>query len=150
MLEETFTASDAPSWGGSTAECERRDRATSSTGRALKKSGGLQGKTFAILATNGFEQSELMKPREALLKAGAAVEIVSLAKKPIKGWRKKNWGDEIEVDLDLNAASPSRYDGLMLPGGTLNADTLRTEPRAIRSEEHTSELQSLMRISYAV
>src|SRR3546814_18441159 len=68
---------------------------------------------------------------EAFLKAGAAVEIVSLAKKPIKGWRKKNWGDEIEVDLDLNAASPSRYDGLMLPGGTLNADTLRTEPRAI-------------------
>src|SRR3546814_10404 len=72
-----------------------------------------------------------MKPLEALLKAGAAVEIVSLAKKPLKGWRKKNWGDEIEVDLDLNAASPSRYDGLMLPGGTLNADTLRTEPRAI-------------------
>src|SRR3546814_9469657 len=97
-----------------------------------------------------------MKPREALLKAGAAVEIVSLAKKPIKGWRKKKWGDEIEVDLDINAASPSRYDGLMLPGGTLNADTLCTEPRAITfikdlsSEEHASELQSIISISYAV
>src|SRR3546814_13782799 len=98
MLEETFPASDAPSWGGSTAECERRDRATSSTGRALKKSGGLQGKTFAILATNGFEQSELMKPREAFLKAGAAVEIVLLAKKPLKGWRHTKWGDANEVD----------------------------------------------------
>src|SRR3546814_18227998 len=116
MLEETFPASDAPSWGGSTAECERRDRATSSTGRALKKSGGLQGKTFAILATNGFEPSELMKPREALLKAGAAVELVSLAKKPIKGWRKKKWGDEIEVDIVLHSARPSHLAALFLLG----------------------------------
>lgn len=131
MLDETFPASDAPSWGGSSAERERRARDASSTGRALKKSGGLHGKTFAILATHGFEQSELMKPRQALLNAGATVEIVSLDKKPIKGWQKKDWGDEIEVDLDLNAASPSRYDGLVLPGGTLNADTLRMEPRAI-------------------
>lgn len=133
MLDETFPASDAPSWGGSSAERERRAKnaSSSSTDRALRKSGGLHGKTFAILATDGFEQSELMKPRQALLDAGATVEIVSPAKQPIKGWRKKDWGDEIDVDLDLSAASPSRYDGLVLPGGTLNADTLRTEPRAI-------------------
>src|SRR3546814_13081874 len=93
MLEETFPASDAPSWGGSTAECERRDRATSSTGRALKKSGRLQGKTFAILAPNGFEQPELMKPRASLLNACAAVETAPLAKKPTKGWRQKHRGD---------------------------------------------------------
>lgn len=131
MLEGTFPASDAPSWGGSDAERERRKRATSSSGRALRKSGGLQGKTFAILATHGFEQSELMKPRDALLKAGARVEIVSLGQAPIKAWQNKDWGDEIDVDLGLNAASPSRYDGLVLPGGTLNADALRMEPRAI-------------------
>ncbi|HET8882845.1 MAG TPA: type 1 glutamine amidotransferase domain-containing protein [Solimonas sp.] len=131
MLDETFPASDAPSWGGSNAERERRAKNASSANRALRKSGGLQGKTFAILATNGFEQSELMKPRQALLDAGAEVEIVSPGKQPIKGWKKKDWGDEIDVDLDLNAASPSRYDGLVLPGGTLNADALRTEPRAI-------------------
>src|SRR3546814_9931492 len=83
----------------------------------------------------GVQTCALPISREALLKAGAAVEIVSLAKKPIKGWRKKNWGDEIEVDLDLNAASPSRYDGLMLPGGTLNADTLRrSEERGVGKE----------------
>lgn len=131
MLDETFPASDAPSWGGGSAERARREKANSSTGRALKKSGGLHGKTFAILATHGFEQSELMKPRQALLSAGATIEIVSLGKKPIRGWHQQDWGDEIEVDLDLNAASPSRYDGLVLPGGTLNADTLRMEPRAI-------------------
>ncbi|NGY05562.1 type 1 glutamine amidotransferase [Solimonas terrae] len=131
MLEGTFPASDALSWGGSGAERERRARNSSSAGRALRKTGGLHGKTFAILATHGFEQSELMKPRQALLKAGAEVEIVSLGKKPIKGWKKQDWTEAIEVDLDLNAASPSRYDGLVLPGGTLNADTLRSEPRAI-------------------
>lgn len=146
-LDETFPASDAPtSWGGSEAERKQRDQREqqtqheqreqharqSSRDRAYEKAGGLTGKTFAILATDGFEQSELMEPRRALLDAGATIEIVSLKKKPIKGWAKKDWGDEIDVDLDLKAASPSRYDGLVLPGGTLNADTLRMEPRAVK------------------
>ncbi|MGH8443928.1 MAG: type 1 glutamine amidotransferase domain-containing protein [Solimonas sp.] len=139
-LEDTFPASDPPSWGGSGAERERRrGRATaapvkvarSSGRRALDATGGLQGKTFAILATNGFEQSELMEPKRALLAAGATIEIVSLLKGRIRGWRMKEWGDEIEVDLDLNAANAERYDGLVLPGGTMNADTLRGEPRAV-------------------
>ncbi|WP_028080165.1 type 1 glutamine amidotransferase domain-containing protein [Solimonas soli] len=91
----------------------------------------MRGKTFAILATHGFEQSELMEPKRALQEAGATIEIVSLRKGRIRGWRSKDWGDEIDVDLDLNAANEGRYDGLVLPGGTLNADTLRTEPRAI-------------------
>lgn len=137
-LEETFPASDAPAWGGG-HEAEkraRRDAAKAAVGkssaqRALRKGDGLKGKTFAILATDGFEQSELTEPRRALLEAGAAVEIVSLDTGPIRGWRTKDWGDQIDVDLDLQAASPARYDGLVLPGGTLNADRLRLEPRAI-------------------
>jgi protease I len=130
-LDETFPASDPPAFGGSDKEREQRARRQSES-RASDKAGSLKGKTFAILATDGFEQSELMGPRQALLDAGAAIEIVSLEKKPIAGWEKKNWGSTIDVDLDLKAASPSRYDGLVLPGGTLNADRLRMEPRAIK------------------
>lgn len=141
-LENTFPASDAPAWGGNEAERQARDAAAkkkakaeagakSSAQRALEKTGGLHGKTFAILATDGFEQSELMEPRRALQEAGATIEIVSLKKGRIRGWRVKDWGDEVEVDLDLHAANEGRYDGLVLPGGTLSADTLRAEPRAI-------------------
>lgn len=126
MLQETFPASDAAAWGGGDAERARRT-ARQPSGPAVS----LKGKTFAILASNGFEQSELMEPRRALLEAGASVEIVSLSKDAIRAWHSKDWGDLIEVDLDLNAASPARYDGLVLPGGTLNADHLRMEPRAI-------------------
>nr|WP_084615874.1 type 1 glutamine amidotransferase domain-containing protein [Solimonas flava] len=134
-LENTFPASDAPAWGGSAEESRRRaaagpPRRKSSGARALEK-GGLHGKTFAILAADGFEQSELMEPKRALLAAGAAVEIVAPHLGALRGWRRHEWGDEVQVDLDLQAASPSRYDGLVLPGGVLNADTLRTEPRAV-------------------
>jgi protease I len=145
MLENTFPASDPPAWGGhEDDERRRRDAAAAanektkartgakaSAQRALEKNGGLHGKTFAILATDGFEQSELLEPKRALLAAGATIEIVSPKKGTIRGWRMKDWGDEVEVDLDLNAAAPARYDGLVLPGGALNADTLRTEPRAV-------------------
>jgi len=59
----------------------------------------LQGKIIAILATDGFEQSELMKPKKALEEAGARTEIVSPGGKKIKGWDKKDWGDEVKVDV---------------------------------------------------
>lgn len=134
-LKQTFPASDAPVWGGSEAERQRRIRKAQA--RESAKGGEasqdrLHGKTFAILATHGFEQSELLEPRRALQAQGATVEIVSLQTGKIRGWRLKEWGDEIDVDLDITAASPGRYDGLVLPGGTLNADTLRNEPRAIK------------------
>ncbi|NKF20746.1 type 1 glutamine amidotransferase [Solimonas sp. C16B3] len=133
-LDETFPASDAPAWGGSDRQREQRAARArkSSRDRAYEKADGLKGKTFAILATHGFEQSELMEPRRALLDAGATVEVVSIDKQAIRGWRGKDWGDSIEVDLDLKAADPSRYDGLVLPGGTLNADAMRLQPRAIK------------------
>jgi protease I len=91
----------------------------------------LRGKNIAILATDGFEQSELLEPKMALEKAGAAVEVVSLNGKSIKGWNKTDWGKTITVDKLLKDADASDYDGLMLPGGVMNPDLLRKESSAV-------------------
>lgn len=88
----------------------------------------LAGKRIAILATHGFEQSELTSPKERLEGWGAEVTVVSPAKeKRIKGWKDKNWGDEVDVDLPLAKASAADFDALVLPGGVINPDTLRTD-----------------------
>lgn len=92
----------------------------------------LEGKNIAILATDGFEQSELIKPKQALEEAGAKTQVVSPAEKKIKGWDKKDWGKEVDVDVDLKSADASRYDGLLLPGGVMNPDQLRMNPEAVR------------------
>jgi protease I len=92
----------------------------------------LSGKKVAILATNGFEQSELEKPREALEAAGAETEIVSPEHEQIWGWDTNQIGDLLMVDVDLDAADPSQYDALLLPGGVMNPDTLRNLPEAVQ------------------
>lgn len=92
----------------------------------------LKGKKIAILATNGFEQSELEVPRDRLKGAGATVEIVSLAAGEIKGWDMKDWGRPVKVDKTLDEASAADYDGIVLPGGQINPDLLRVEPKALK------------------
>jgi protease I len=92
----------------------------------------LNGKKIAILATNGFEQSELEVPRDRLKKAGATVDVVSLAAGEIKGWDKKDWGRPVKVDKTLDQISASDYDALVLPGGQINPDLLRVEPKALK------------------
>lgn len=91
----------------------------------------LKGKKVAILATDGFEQSELQTPLRELKKAGATVDIVSLKKGKIKGWKDNNWGEEIEVDKVLDEVKSDDYDALVLPGGAMNPDTLRTHEDAV-------------------
>jgi protease I len=91
----------------------------------------LQGKKIAILATDGFEQSELLKTREALDAAGATTQVVSLKPGHIKAWNEKNWGDSVKVDLTLDAADADHFDGLLLPGGVMNPDKLRAESKAV-------------------
>src|SRR3954462_13105765 len=100
---------------------------------ALKKfiMGKIQNKKVAVLATDGFEQSELEKPVEALRDAGAQVEIVSIKSGSIKGWAEKDWGNEIGVDKTLDSVKATDYDALVLPGGVMNPDTLRTNKDAI-------------------
>src|ERR1700742_3690137 len=91
----------------------------------------LSGKKIVILATNGFEQSELEVPREKLKAAGATVDVVSLASGDIKGWDKKDWGRPVKVDKTLEQVSASDYDAIVLPGGQINPDLLRAEPKAL-------------------
>jgi protease I len=91
----------------------------------------LKGKIVAILATDGFEQSELEKPRDALKEAGATVEIVSPKEGEIRGWQEKDWGTAVKVDRALSAISAADYDALVLPGGQINPDLLRVEPQAV-------------------
>ncbi len=91
----------------------------------------LNGKTIAILATNGFEESELVKPLEAVRKAGATVEVVSLETGEIQGMRHAEKGQKISVDQTVQDVSAADYDGLILPGGVHNPDTLRTNAQAV-------------------
>ena len=91
----------------------------------------LQGKKIAILVADGFEQIELTEPRDTLIKAGAAVDIVSPNKSKVQGAHHDEKGDVFEVTVPLAAADPSEYDGLVLPGGVFNPDSLRQDSRAV-------------------
>jgi protease I len=93
--------------------------------------GKLDGKKVAILVTDGFEQVELTKPKQALEEAGATTHIVSPKEDEVKGWDKTDWGDTFSVDMSLNQASPEDYDALLLPGGQINPDKLRAEEKAV-------------------
>jgi protease I len=92
----------------------------------------LNERKIAILATHGFEQSELEVPRDRLRKAGATVEIISLASGEIRGWDKKDWGRPVKVDKTLGQVSSADYDAVVLPGGQINPDLLRVEPAALK------------------
>lgn len=91
----------------------------------------LNGIKVAILATDGFEQSELFEPKKALENAGADVKIVSLKSGEIKGWNEKDWGDKIAVDLTVDEADANDFDALQLPGGVMNPDKLRMNEKAV-------------------
>ena len=84
-----------------------------------------------ILATHGFEQSELEVPRDKLRDAGATVHVASLDGKAIKGWDGDDWGREADVDLSLEDVSVGDYDALVLPGGQINPDLLRLNTEAL-------------------
>jgi protease I len=98
-----------------------------------------EGKKVAILSENGFEQVELTSPKEALEKAGATVHIISPQKEKIKAWDTDKWGIEVPVDVQLDAANPDDYDALMLPGGVMNPDKLRTNDKAVQFAKHFIE-----------
>lgn len=91
----------------------------------------LQGIKVAILATDGVEQVELLKPRQALNEAGAETKVVSLKSGKIKGWNHTDWGEQIPVDIELSHANPQDFDALLLPGGVQNPDKMRMEPKAV-------------------
>ncbi len=91
----------------------------------------LNGKRVAVLATDGFEQAELVKPVEGLRAEGAKVEVVSPKSGSIQGYNHHEVGDTSQVDRLLSEAKSADYDALVLPGGVINPDALRLEPKAI-------------------
>ncbi|HEY3754769.1 MAG TPA: type 1 glutamine amidotransferase domain-containing protein [Opitutaceae bacterium] len=91
----------------------------------------LSGKRVAILLTEGFEQVEMVEPRQALQKAGAQTEIISPQDGKVKAWDEDDFGETFKVDVPLKSAKPENYDALLLPGGVMNPDKLRLEPAAV-------------------
>ena len=84
-----------------------------------------------IIATDGFEQSELTGPRDALNKAGIETVIASPEAGEIKGWQHTDWGDPVKVDQTLDEVDPDTFDALVLPGGQMNPDVLRMNKKAV-------------------
>jgi protease I len=96
----------------------------------------LTGKKVAILVTDGFEQSELLRPREALQRAGAETHVISPQDTTVWAWDEDDFGDQVEVDVPLRDATPEIYDALLLPGGVMNPDKLRMIPEAVQFVSH--------------
>lgn len=90
------------------------------------------GKKVLILATHGFEQSELEVPRDRLEAAGATVDVVAPEKGEINGWDKKDWGRPVKVDKGLDDVKAGDYDAIVLPGGQINPDLLRVNDKALQ------------------
>jgi protease I len=91
----------------------------------------LNGLKVAILVTDGFEEVELVEPRKALDQAGAETKIVSPKNDRVRGWQFTEWGDELPVDVSLDKTQPENFDALLLPGGVINPDKLRMDPKAV-------------------
>lgn len=92
----------------------------------------LQNKKIAILVTDGFEQVEMTKPRQAFDDAGATTHLISPKDKTVRGWNHYDKAEEFEVDILLNQANPNEYDALLLPGGVANPDALRMNESAVK------------------
>ena len=101
--------------------------------------GTLSGKKVAILVADGFEQVEMTKPREALKEAGAETKIVSPSAEKIQGMNHADKGDKFDVDIELKNARPEEFDALLIPGGLMNPDQLRSTPEALEFTRHFFE-----------
>ncbi len=91
----------------------------------------LKGIKVAILIEEGFEEVEMTKPRKALGEAGAKTSIVSPRREKVRAWDMTEWSKSYPVDVQLNNASPDDFDALLLPGGVINPDKLRMQPKAV-------------------
>ncbi|UAB79418.1 type 1 glutamine amidotransferase [Erythrobacter sp. SCSIO 43205] len=88
-------------------------------------------KRILIIATDGFEQSELEQPKKLLEEAGAETVVASLETGTIKGWEDGDWGSDVQVETTVDKVSADDFDGLLLPGGQINPDVLRLNDTVI-------------------
>ncbi len=91
----------------------------------------LDGLRVAILIEDGFERVEMTEPRKALDDAGARTSIVSPRNDRVRSWNRKDWAEDFPVDVRLDDARPDDFDALLLPGGVINPDRLRMQPKAV-------------------
>ncbi len=91
----------------------------------------LEGLKVAILIADGFEEVEMVKPRRALDEAGAETRIISPKGSSVRSWSFTEWSADYPVDLALDKARPEDFDALLLPGGVMNPDKLRIDPKAV-------------------
>ena len=91
----------------------------------------LKGMRVAILVDEGFEQVELVEPKKALDEAGAETKIISPQNGKVRAWNLREWGETLPVDVPLDQAQPRNFDALLLPGGVMNPDKLRAQPKAV-------------------
>lgn len=91
----------------------------------------IENSKILIMATNGFEQSELLGPKQQLTDAGATVHIATPDGGAIKGWDGDDWGDTVPADLKISDVTVDNYIALVLPGGQINPDILRTQEDAV-------------------
>lgn len=99
----------------------------------------IKGKKVAILTENGFEEIELTSPKKALEEAGVIVHIVSPQKEKVKAWEEDHWSIELPVDVTIADANPEDYDMLILPGGVINPDKMRTNTACVQFAQHFIE-----------
>lgn len=92
----------------------------------------IRNANIMILATHGFEESELLVPQRKLKEAGARVDVVSPEAGTIRGWKHKDWGETVQVDKTLDQVSADDYDAIVLPGGQINPDLLRVNEQALK------------------
>jgi protease I len=104
------------------------------------KDSSLEGMRVAILATDGVEESELLEPRKALQAAGAETTLFAPKEGSIQSFNHHDKASRVNVDMTLVQADPNRFDAVLLPGGALNSDTLRVQPRA---QEFVREMDRL-------
>ena len=104
----------------------------------------LANKTLAIIATNGFEQSELLEPKHELEAQGATTHVISInGNQTIRAWDQKDWGKIVSVDKQIEDANLSDYDGIILPGGQMNPDILRTNDNVVAFIQSAAQLNNI-------
>lgn len=99
----------------------------------------VKGKKVAILTENGFEEVELTSPKKVLEDAGVIVHIISPQADKVKAWDRDHWSIELPVDVPLEKANPEDYDMLIIPGGVINPDKMRSNTACVAFAQHFIE-----------